>query len=114
MDNPFVYSSTVEGESFCNRKQELSELTEFCLSGQNVLVYAHRRYGKTSLITVLSNKLKKNKPIIKTFYIDLYGTLDEKDFIEAIFGRFFYKIQKHCLARQEMPTRNKKYKATRQ
>jgi hypothetical protein len=28
MNNPFVYSSTVEGESFCNRKQELSELTE--------------------------------------------------------------------------------------
>ena len=33
MNNPFVYSSTVEGESFCNRKQELRELTEFCLNG---------------------------------------------------------------------------------
>jgi AAA+ ATPase superfamily predicted ATPase len=88
MNNPFVYSSTVEGESFCNRKQELRELTEFCLTGQNVLIYAHRRYGKTSLIKVLSNKLKKNKPRIKTFYIDLYGTLDEKDFIEAIFSSF--------------------------
>jgi len=50
--------------------------------------YAHRRYGKTSLIKVLSNKLKKNRPSIKTFYIDLYGTLDEKDFIEAIFSSF--------------------------
>jgi AAA+ ATPase superfamily predicted ATPase len=88
MNNPFVYSSTVEGESFCNRKQELGELTEFCLTGQNVLVYAHRRYGKTSLIKVLSNELKKNKPGIKIFYIDLYGTLDEKDFIEAIFSSF--------------------------
>ncbi len=88
MGNPFVYSSTVEGESFCNRKQELSELAEFCLTGQNVLVYAHRRYGKTSLIKVLSNKLKKSKPSIKTFYIDLYGTLDEKDFIEAVFSSF--------------------------
>ena len=88
MNNPFVYSSTVEGESFCNRKQELSELTEFCLTSKNVLVYAHRRYGKTSLIKVLSNKLKKNRPGIKIFYIDLYGTLDEKDFIEAIFSSF--------------------------
>ena len=88
MNNPFIYSSTVEGESFCNRKPELSELTEYILTGQNVLVYAHRRYGKTSLIKVLSKKLKKKKPSIKTFYIDLYGTLDEKDFIEAIFSSF--------------------------
>lgn len=88
MHNPFVYSSTVEGESFCNRKQELSDLTDFCLDGQNVFMYAHRRYGKTSLIKVLINRLNKSKPGIKTFYVDLYGTLDEKDFIAAIFSSF--------------------------
>ena len=88
MNNPFIYSSTVEGESFCNRKLELRELTEFCLTGQNALVYAHRRYGKTSLVKVLSNKLQNRRPSIKTFYIDLYGTLDEKDFIEAVFSSF--------------------------
>ncbi len=88
MNNPFVYSSTVDGESFCNRKDELNDLSEFCLTSQNVLIYAHRRYGKTSLIKTLIEKLKKKKNSIKTFYIDLYGTLDEKDFIEAIFSSF--------------------------
>ena len=88
MHNPFVYSSTVEGESFCNRRQELSDLTDFCIDGQNVFIYAHRRYGKTSLIKVLLSRLNKSKPGIKTFYIDLYGTLNEKDFISAIFSSF--------------------------
>lgn len=88
MHNPFIYSSTVEGESFCNRKQELMDLTDFCLNGQNVLVYAHRRHGKTSLIKVLINRLKESNPGIKTFYVDLYGTLDENDFIASVFSSF--------------------------
>lgn len=88
MHNPFKYSSTVEGESFCNRKQELIDLTDFCLNGQNVLIYAHRRHGKTSLIKVLINRLTKSNPGVKTFYVDLYGTLDEKDFIASIFSSF--------------------------
>ena len=88
MVNPFVYSSIVEGESFCNRQQELSDLADFCLSGQNVFIYAHRRLGKTSLIKVLLDRLKKTRPEIKTFYIDLYGTIDEKDFVAAIFNSF--------------------------
>ncbi|MBW2178054.1 MAG: ATP-binding protein [Deltaproteobacteria bacterium] len=88
MKNPFVYTSTVEGESFCNRKQELRDLTDFCLDGQNIFLYAHRRCGKTSLIKVLLDRLNKTNPDIKTFYIDLYGTLDEKDFIASIFSSF--------------------------
>ena len=97
MHNPFVYSSTLEGESFCNRKRELRELAEFCVDGQNVFIYAHRRHGKTSLIKVLLKRLNRSKPEIKTFYIDLYGTLDEKDFIATIissFARVETKIEK--------------------
>jgi len=88
MKNPFVYTSTVDGESFCNRKQELQDLTDFCLDGQNVFIYAHRRCGKTSLIKVLLDQINKTNPDIKTFYIDLYGTLDERDFIASVFSSF--------------------------
>jgi len=88
MKNPFVYSSTAEGESFCNREAELSDLSDSCLNGQNVYIYAHRRLGKTSLIKVLLKQLSKSQPEIKTFYIDLYGTLDEKDFIATVFSSF--------------------------
>ncbi len=50
MNNPFAYSNYVTGESFCNRKMELSELLKYINNSQNVLLFSHRRYGKSSLI----------------------------------------------------------------
>ena len=88
MENPFIYTGTVEGESFCNREKELRDLMSFSKTGQNVLIYSHRRFGKTSLIKKLIKELSVHSPAIKTCYIDLYGTLTEKDFIEAIFKSF--------------------------
>jgi AAA+ ATPase superfamily predicted ATPase len=50
MDNPFV-----TGESFCNRQQEIKDLTYYVQNNQTVLLYSHRRTGKTSLIFELMN-----------------------------------------------------------
>jgi AAA+ ATPase superfamily predicted ATPase len=49
-----------------------------------VLLYSHRRYGKSSLIYKLFNRLKRQRPKIDTLYVELYGTLSEKDFVSAI------------------------------
>ena len=86
MDNPFTHSRIVTGESFCNRQQELKDLIYYVKNSQSVLLYSHRRTGKTSLIFELMGKLKKTRPVVRSIYIDLYGTLDEKDFIAAIFS----------------------------
>jgi hypothetical protein len=40
--------------------------------------------GKTSLVHQVIHRLKKSKPKVNSVYIDLYGTLDENDFIDAI------------------------------
>jgi AAA+ ATPase superfamily predicted ATPase len=88
MKNPFIYSGIVEGESFCNRKKELKDLVTFSETSQNVMIFSHRRFGKTSLIKKLIKELGKSKPPIKTFYIDLYGTLTEKDFITCVLRSF--------------------------
>lgn len=85
MENPFSHSGIVTGEAFCNRDQEIKDLTYLARHSQNVLLYSHRRTGKTSLIHQLMLKLKKQRPAIKSVYIDLYGSIDEKDFIEAVF-----------------------------
>ncbi len=48
--NPFVYGSTVTGDAFIGRKDQIKELRNKILAGQNVVLYGERRMGKTSLV----------------------------------------------------------------
>jgi hypothetical protein len=86
MKNPFSYTGIVRGDAFCNRQTEQTELLSFIKGSQNVLLYSHRRYGKSSLIYQLFNRLQRQRPRpqIDTLYVELYGTLSEKDFVSAI------------------------------
>ena len=84
MENPFSYTGIVRGDAFCNRQTEQTELLKFIKGSQNVLLYSHRRYGKSSLIYKLFNRLERQRPKIDTLYVELYGTLSEKDFVSAI------------------------------
>jgi AAA+ ATPase superfamily predicted ATPase len=86
MENPFTHSGIVTGEAFCNRRQDLKDLLYYVRNSQNVLLYSHRRTGKTSLIYELIGKLNITRPKIRSIYIDLYGSIDENDFIAAIFS----------------------------
>jgi len=85
MNNPFAYSNYVIGESFCNRVKELSDLMQYIKASQNILLYSHRRYGKSSLIKQAFKKIKDEKMNVGTFYVELYGTVSEKDFISRTF-----------------------------
>ena len=84
MENPFSYTGIVRGDAFCDRQKEQAELLTFIKASQNVLLYSHRRYGKTSLIYKIFSRLERQKPRINTLYVELYGTLSEKDFVAAI------------------------------
>ncbi len=85
MQNPFAYSNYVTGKSFCNRKKELSELLTYIKTSQNILLYSHRRYGKSSLIHQAFNIIKAKKLNIGAMHVELYGTISEKDFITRTF-----------------------------
>jgi len=85
MQNPFAYSNYVTGESFCNRRKELSELLRYIKGSQNVLLYSHRRYGKSSLIRQAFREIKEKNLDIGTMHVELYGTISEKDFITRTF-----------------------------
>jgi len=61
--NPFYYGNEVYQDDFCNRTDELKELKQDVYSGLNVLLYAPRRSGKTSLLKKLQNTLKKDSDI---------------------------------------------------
>jgi AAA+ ATPase superfamily predicted ATPase len=85
MENPFAYSNYVTGESFCNRKKELSELLGYIKGSQNVLLYSRRRYGKSSLIGQVFREIKEKNLNIGAMHVELYGTISEKDFITRTF-----------------------------
>lgn len=85
MQNPFAFSNYVTGESFCNRNKELSELLKYIKGSQNVLLFSHRRFGKSSLIQQVFSKIKEKGLNIGAMHVELYGTISEKDFITRIF-----------------------------
>ena len=78
MVNPFSYSDYVTGDAFCNRATEQKDLIYYAQNSQNVLIYSHRRMGKTSLLHQVIHRLKKARPKVNSVYIDLYGTLGRK------------------------------------
>ena len=61
MENPFSYSDYVTGEAFCDRATEQKDLIYYARNSQNVLLYSHRRMGKTSLVHQVIGRLKKAK-----------------------------------------------------
>ncbi len=80
MKNPFIYGTVVTGKNFTNRKKEIRELINDIKSGQNIFLFSPRRYGKTSLIKVIQNKLKNENFI--TIYVDFYQVYSRARFIE--------------------------------
>lgn len=85
MKNPFSYSGIVTDKAFCNRVSEIGEIRSLVENSQNILLFSHRKTGKSSLIFKLFKEIKKNNSDVKTIYIDLYGTLSEQDFVDALF-----------------------------
>jgi len=77
MHNPFYYGRTVEGAAFINRENEIRQISSDLERGQSVILFSPRRYGKTSVIRRVIEKLRKRK--VLCFYVDLYtvASLDE-------------------------------------
>jgi AAA+ ATPase superfamily predicted ATPase len=68
--NPFKYGTVVEDRSFINRKKEIAQIKDDLLNGNNIILYAPRRYGKTSLVKQILKDLKKSG--VKTVYLDFF------------------------------------------
>jgi len=55
--NPFRYGALALDDAFTDREQERKELKADALNGQDVVLFAPRRYGKSSLIWRVSQEL---------------------------------------------------------
>src|SRR5271167_2459926 len=58
-DNPFVFSEIIDDENFVNRTTELRQLVRDLADGQKVFLLSPRRFGKSSLVAVAMQQLKK-------------------------------------------------------
>ena len=83
--NPFYFGNEVYESDFCNRIEELNELQKDIDNGLNVLLYAPRRFGKTSLIKKLQAELKKNKNY-NFIYFDFFSVSSIEEFIQKYFS----------------------------
>jgi len=78
---PFYYGGVVSDNHFCNRTKELNELKNDMDAGLNILLYAPRRFGKTSLV------LKSVKDSGYTYiFLDFMSIVDEEEFINEYFN----------------------------
>ncbi|ACO04910.1 MAG TPA: ATP-binding protein [Persephonella sp.] len=85
MRNPFYYGGIVSEKYFCNRENEIKELKKDILNGLNILIYAPRRFGKSSLVIHTLEKLKKEKKL-KYIFVDLMGISSKEEFINEYFN----------------------------
>ncbi|HEY4412922.1 MAG TPA: hypothetical protein VGN06_07985, partial [Gaiellaceae bacterium] len=57
MSNPFNFGDVALDDGFTDRERDLAELKADIRNGQNVVVFAPRRYGKSSLIWRAAHEL---------------------------------------------------------
>ncbi len=70
--NPFRFGALALDEAFTDRKDEIAELKADVRNGQDVVVFAPRRYGKSSLVWRASQELVREKVLVAS--VDLMTT----------------------------------------
>ncbi len=78
---PFYYGGVVSDVHFCNRQKEINELLADIDAGLNVLLYAPRRFGKTSLVLSALGQTE-----YRFILLDLMSVVDTEEFINEYFN----------------------------
>jgi AAA+ ATPase superfamily predicted ATPase len=88
--NPFSYGKIVRDQQFYDREEPFSTILSTISGGNNVVLYAPRRYGKSSLVMKVMQELeRKGTPCV---YLDLMRACSADDFIR-LYARNIYKRQ---------------------
>ena len=82
LTNPFTFGDLALDEAFTDRERELRELVSDMRNGQNVLVYAPRRYGKSSLVLRAAQEALRRKVLVG--YVDVMKTPTKERFAAAL------------------------------
>ena len=70
--NPFRYGALALDDAFTDREREIAELKADIVNGQDVVVFAPRRYGKSSLIWRVAQESTRRRVLVAS--VDLMTT----------------------------------------
>jgi AAA+ ATPase superfamily predicted ATPase len=88
--NPFRFGALAAGESFADREDELAELTSDMRNGQDVVVFAPRRCGKSSLVLRVVEGLAEDGFLVAE--VDLMTTPTKERLASALAGSIAERI----------------------
>ena len=88
--NPFRYGDLALDDAFTDREEEVAELVADMRNGQNVVVYAPRRYGKSSLVLRAAEHALGEGILVG--YVDLMKTPTKERFAAALAKTIFEDI----------------------
>src|SRR5437588_12714767 len=80
--NPFRYGALALDEAFADRERELAELKADALAGQDVVLFAPRRLGKSSLVWRVAQQLARRRALVAQ--VDLMTTPTPARFAEKL------------------------------
>jgi hypothetical protein len=90
-NNPFRYGDLALDRAFTNRTDELKELRSDMRNGQNVVVFAPRRYGKSSLIWRAAQELIRGGEVLVA-QVDLMKTPTKERLAEKLTASIYEDI----------------------
>ncbi|HEU0249449.1 MAG TPA: ATP-binding protein [Solirubrobacteraceae bacterium] len=80
--NPFRYGALALDEAFTDRERETTELKSDAMNGQDVVLFAPRRYGKSSLMWRVSQELVTERALVA--HVNLMTTPTLTQFAEKL------------------------------
>ena len=93
MENPFIITGHIKPEYFCDRKAEAERIVTKVTNGENIVLMAARRVGKSKLIDFCLDK-----PVIKnhfiTISIDILRTSSINEFAFEL-GKAVFELAAH-------------------
>jgi hypothetical protein len=89
--NPFNFGDLALDAGFADRRQELAELITDIRNGQNVVVFAPRRYGKSSLVWRAAQNLVASREVLVA-QVDLMLTATKEQLAAALAKAIYDEI----------------------
>jgi len=79
---PFIYGKSSDNVNFTDREEETARLERNFKSLVNTTIISPRRWGKTSLVENVAEKIRTENKDIKVCVIDIFNIRNESDFYE--------------------------------
>jgi AAA+ ATPase superfamily predicted ATPase len=79
---PFIFGKSADSNNFTDREEESLQLERNFKSSVNTIIISPRRWGKTSLVENVTNKLKVKNKNIKICLMDVFNIRTEGEFYE--------------------------------